>query len=163
MKSVPVLGTLLMLALVLLATVIVTDVEEGWLAAVDHSRSVAAPPHAAPLPVGMGSQDGRRCLDVAELRRIIREELAAQPTATTVARSPDSPGLDPAPPGEPRATRQLELVNRQVDDYIRAGAISEVQMADLQDEIARLDPAARREVLGKIARAMNSGALAGNL
>ena len=44
-------GTLLLLALVLLATVVVTDVEEGWLGAADDSRIAVALPRADPLPV----------------------------------------------------------------------------------------------------------------
>jgi hypothetical protein len=50
-----------------------------------------------------------------------------------------------------------------VDDYIQTGVISESEMARLQSDIARLDPAARRAAMQKLVRALNSGALDGRL
>jgi hypothetical protein len=65
--------------------------------------------------------------------------------------------------GPASSAEQIELVNRRVDDYISAGVISESEMARLQGDIARLDPAARRAAMQRLVRALNSGALDGRL
>jgi hypothetical protein len=111
---------------------------------------------------GVGSQAGQRCLDEAELRRVIREELAAS-AAGLAASPPATSGAVAQLSSAADAARQLDRVNQQLDEYIRAGSISEPEMAALQGEIAKLDPAGQQETLGKIVRAMNSGALAGHL
>jgi len=54
-------------------------------------------------------------------------------------------------------------VERQIDHYRSVGAISEMQMMDLQGEIARLDPASQREMLSKLARAMNAQEITGRM
>jgi hypothetical protein len=138
-----------------------TSRSSGWFADRDvEPRSVARTTDAG---IASGSPLNQRCPDEAQLRRVIREELAA------AAGSPDSvPDLHPADAG-PRPTvssdaqAHVELVNRHVDDYIRAGAISDSEMVLLQSEIATLDPAARTAAMQKLVRAMNSGALDGRL
>lgn len=113
--------------------------------------------------VAPGSVDRTSCPDEAQLRAIVREELAAAGAAGTVAQAgrtpPPAAGLQ-APVSSPE---QVEFVNRQMDGYIRAGAISDAEMARLQSDIATLDPAARRAALQKLVRAMNTGALDGRL
>jgi len=163
MKSARVLGTLLLLTVTLLAIVIATDVEDGWFGAGDDGALGATAPDAAASQALTGYETGNRGLTEGELRRIIREELAAYPAATTAAQSPNYPGGDAARPGAPPGSREFERIDQQVDEYIRAGAISDAEMVKLQEELGQLDPAARRQLLGKIVRAMNSGALKGNL
>jgi hypothetical protein len=122
----------------------------GWLAGPGEARVA----DAGPAPTSPAATEALRCLDEVELRRVIREELAAAAAGKVPAH-----GL-PAPAS---SADQVEFVNRQVDEYIRAGVISESEMARLQSDIARLDPAARRAALQKLVRAMNSGALDGRL
>lgn len=163
MKSARVLGILLVLAATLLAIVIATDVENGWFGIADDGALAAEAPRNAAAQAGTGYGSGNRCLTEDELRRIVREELAAFPAATHAARTPDNPGSETRGPGAPPGSREFERIDQRVDEYIRAGAISDAEMAALHEELGRLDPAARRQLLGKIVRAMNSGALKGNL
>lgn len=163
MKSARVLGTLLLLTAALLGTVIATDVEDRWLGTADGAALATTTPRGTTFPAGIGAEGSDRCLSEAELRRIVREELAAFPAAITAARTPDSPGGDARYPSAPPGSKEFERIDQQVDEYIRAGAISDGEMAALHEELGRLDPAARRQLLGKIVRAMNSGALKGNL
>jgi hypothetical protein len=95
--------------------------------------------------------------DEERLRRIIREELAAQLAAAPVA--PATAGaarVATAPRDADKDRAQRERVERQIDHYRSVGAISETQMAELQNDIAQLDPAGQREMLSKLARAINA-------
>lgn len=163
MKSARVLGTLLLLTVALLAIVIATDVENGWFGVADDGALVAAAPREAAAQAAAGYENGNRSLTEDELRRIIREELAAYHAGITTARTPNNPGNDAGRPGAPPGSREFEQIDQRVDEYIRAGAISDAEMAALHEELGRLDPAARHQLLGKIVRAINSGALKGNL
>ena len=104
-----------------------------------------------------------RCLDEVEMRRVIREELATAAATAPAGQLPPTAGAVAGTPTTPASPEQVELVNRRVDEYIRAGVVSESEMARLQGEIATLDPAARRAAMQKLVRAMNSGALEGRL
>lgn len=159
MKPATVLSALL-LVLGLVVLIVATGAGTGWFTDADGKPNDGAAAGAAQQRAGVGSPASQRCLDEAELRRIVREELAA---ASHPARPPETLSAASQLPGEADAARQLEHVNRQLDEYIRAGSISEPEMAALQGEIAKLDPAGQRETIGKIVRAMNSGALAGHL
>jgi len=163
MKSAPVLGTLLLLTVTLLAIVIATDVEDGWFSIARDGEVAAAAPRETALQAVTAYESSNRCLTEDDLRRIVREELAAHPAGTNVAGTPGNPGGDAGRPAALPGSMEFERIDRQVDEYIRAGAISDAEMSALQEELARLDPAARRQLLGKIVRAMNSGALKGNL
>jgi hypothetical protein len=137
-----------------------TSRSAGWFADAGGAPQAAATTEAAVAPTSLPNP---LCQDEAQLRRLIREELAAaagNPGSLPVSRPADA---DSGPHAPSDAQARAELVNRRVDDYIRAGAISQVEMAALQGEIARLDPAAQRAAIGKLVRAINAGALAGNL
>jgi hypothetical protein len=122
-------------------------------------RDVTAVAHAA--AVATSTPASQPCADEAQLRRVVREELMAAAAASVVAQgSPDGAVDSPAPAS---SQDQIELVNRRVDEYIRAGVISDSEMTRLQRDIATLDPAARRAAMQKLVRAMNSGALDGRL
>lgn len=97
------------------------------------------------------------------MRRVIREEIVAASAADSFAQSRPSRSPAEMPPATVASPAQAALVNRQVDDFIRAGVISESEMARLQSDVAALDPAARRAAMQKLVRAMNTGALDGRL
>ena len=88
--------------------------------------------------------------DDASLRRVIREELTAHARAAAM---PVSPPVvrDPA-----QDRLHKDRVEQQLAQYKRIGAVSPRQMQDLQDQIARLDPAGRKEMLSKLTRALNA-------
>ena len=101
--------------------------------------------------------------DEDRLRQIIREELAAQPgggfaPSNQVNAVAASGSVDSA-----KNQQQKELVTQQLEYFSSVGSISNTDMQKLQGEIAKLDNAGRKEMLGKLARAMNSGQIKGHL
>lgn len=129
----------------------------GWLSGPADARLTGAVPSTESASATAG------CLDEAEMRRVIREELAAiAATATPAPRSPSTGPAEPSPVPVASAA-QVARVDQRVDEYIRSGVISDAEMARLQSEIATLDPAARRAVMQRLVRALNSGALDGRL
>ena len=95
------------------------------------------------------------------LRRIIREELSAQPLGES---DPDHSGVAVVPTVDPaEMQRRRDAIDQQIDYYSSIGQISETEMQALQAEIATLDTSGRREMLGKLTRAMNSGSIRGHL
>lgn len=110
------------------------------------------------------NSDHANVLRVEErLRQIIREELS-----TELA---DLPGMDQQRDAavaaysrsEAEMESQLELVSQQLEYYSSVGSISDLEMQQLQMDIARLDPAGRTEMLRELVRAINSGRLEGQL
>lgn len=128
----------------------------------DSPAAMAAAPFRS-AATGSNSEPG--CPDEAQLRRVVREELAAAAAAGTVAQDGRTPAPAPAAglPAPLSSPEQVALVNRQLDEYIRAGAISDSEMVRLQSAIATLDPVARRAAMQKLVRALNSGTLDGRL
>lgn len=97
------------------------------------------------------------------MRRVIREEIVAASAAKIPAQASPAPAPSDIPPAPVASADQVEFINRKVDEYVRAGFISESEMARLQSDIATLDPAARRAAMQRLVRALNSGALDGRL
>ena len=158
MKVLLVLGVLLLSVIVAL---IVGNAATGNGARESGSpvgNSVAAAP---PLPVA-GSRKEDTCPDEEQLRRIIREELAAQLTTNSASGSPQGSEGPSGSSREGDSSRQLASVSQQLDQYILAGRVSESEMAALQIEMGKLDKSGQREMLKKLTRAINSGALAGD-
>jgi hypothetical protein len=146
----------------LVARVLATDADWSLFAGHAGPSVVGEKTIGQQLQAGFGSKNNHSCLDEIELRRIIREELAAHPTAIAASQTAEKSGVAVEPLREPDSKRQLETVNRQLDNFIGAGAISESEMEALQGDIATLDSAGRKEILGKLVRAMNSGSLKGH-
>ena len=106
--------------------------------------------------------------DEEQLRRIIREELAS-----ILQSSPESRPLpEPEIASETQESKrqdeidhqyQRELVQSQLESYASQGSISEVEMADLQMEIAKLDKSGRKMMLREVTKKLNSGELKGHL
>jgi hypothetical protein len=159
MKVLLVLGALLLAVIV--AVMIGNAVNDNTGARVGFAGERVA---TADPPSHAGAKEGTSCADEQQLRRIIREELAAQ--LTTNAASVIPQGTDSDSPAarsrEADNSRQLASVSEQLDQYILAGSISPAEMAVLQIEMGKLDKTGQHEMLKKLMRAMNSGALAGN-
>ena len=102
-------------------------------------------------------------MDDNQLRQIIREELGAQLDGRSGS------NIDMDAPIASNATDnteiqyQRDLVAQQLDYHTSVGSISDTDMQKLQGEIAKLDEAGRKEMLGKLVRALNSGGLDGRL
>lgn len=116
----------------------------------------AQPPASAPASVEAPRIDEER------LRAILREELAQEhnrPVATSL------PAASPAPPHNPSAAelQQRDLVAQQIEAYRAMGTITDAQMQELQAAIAKLDAVSRKQMLGKLTRALNTGDIKGRL
>jgi len=122
------------------------------------ARPTIAMPAAADVAAAVPADDER-------LRRIVREELAAQlATAAAGAPAPDrAAAVPPAPRDAEKDRLQRERVDRVIEHYRSVGAISEAQMAELQNDIAQLDATSRREMLRKLTRAMNAQEITGRM
>ena len=99
--------------------------------------------------------------DEARLRQIIREELRAHPATGTNSDSLITKSATPNPDNRPESSFQLDRVSQKIDYFSSVGHISEVEMGNLEMEIAKLDPVDRREMLRKLTQALNSGAIEG--
>ena len=95
------------------------------------------------------------------LRRIIREELAAQSFSESGSDRSGETVMASVDPAEMRDRRAA--IAQQVDYYSSIGQISEIEMQALQVGIAALDSSGRREMLSKLTRAMNAGTIKGRL
>jgi hypothetical protein len=117
----------------------------------------ASPPSAAIAP------GAAPIVDEEWLRRIIREELAQQHNRP--ATEHDTSAAQPAPPRAATAAdlQRRDNIAQRIEAYAAMGAISDTQMMELQTDIARLDPAHRRQMMSKLVRSLNSGDLKGRL
>jgi len=94
-----------------------------------------------------------------EMRKILREEIAALDTSTRTATAP-------AQPVKPQHTPQqiktaVTAVDRDINYFRSRGAIDEVEMASLQAKIAKLPLAERRAALSSLTKAMSKGEIDG--
>ena len=118
-------------------------------------------------PFDGASTDGRATAiyypDEDQLRKIIREEFAAQLGALTESNAQDHPAAILGPEDETKNQYQRELVAQQLNYHTSVGSISDRDMLKLQGEIAKLDAASRKKMLSELTRALNSGELEGRL
>ena len=127
--------------------------------------AAAMPIRDAPLP------DAAPAPAEDRMRRIVREELAAQLDRITAGGGEPGDTGDGnmetrAPVGTPNSDADpyaSDAVSRRIDYYVSVGTISDVEMQQLQTEIAKLGEADRRRMLGKLVNALNSGRLDGRL
>lgn len=125
---------------------------------------------ACPEPTAISSKTGnpsptstevRPLADERLLRRIVREELAAQ--LTLLAQPDPQPAEQPDPAVQAELQLQRELVEQEIEHYISVGRISDVEMQTLQADIGRLDAEGQREMLSRLVRAINAGEIEGRL
>ena len=117
----------------------------------------ANPPAAAIAP------GAAQIVDEERLRRVIREELAQQHNRPASVH--DTSAAQSAPPRAATAAdiQRRDNIAQRIEAYAAMGAISDTQMMELQTDIARLDPASRRQMMSRLVRALNSGDLKGRL
>ena len=97
------------------------------------------------------------------LRQIIREELRAELDRESAPDRKADPVIVASSVDPAEMEQKRELVAQQLEYHLTVGSISDIEMQQLQLDIARLDPAGRMEMLSKLSRAFNSGSLAGRL
>jgi hypothetical protein len=148
---------------ILLALFVRVILLEDELAAARNTPQSAPPAESSdPLPAGRtitvaGFPDENR------LREIIREELALQLSGLSVTADDSEASMVASTYTGAEYQYRRESVAQSIDYYVSAGRITEGEMADLQQQIAGLNPDDRREMLGQLVRAMNNGALDGRL
>ncbi len=92
-------------------------------------------------------------LSEEDIRRIIREELAAAQERRAVAETPRAP--------QHVAEQQRRAVDRQIDFLIAKGVANETDFAQLQMAAAKLPPDERQAVMNRLTRAMSAGDIDG--
>jgi hypothetical protein len=103
----------------------------------------------------------RQLADERQLRRIVREELAAQLDLLAMPDPDAAEYLDPLVEAEQEFQR--ERVEQEIAHHISVGKISDVDMQNLQAAIASLDKDGQKEMLSLLVRALNTGELEGRL
>lgn len=91
----------------------------------------------------------------ADIRQIIREEIAATDSDAQMTRTAD------ARPREATSYGDKAEVQRELDAYLAHGGIGQMEMAKLQMSIAQLSPPERSEMLSKLTTALNQGDIDG--
>jgi len=99
----------------------------------------------------------------ASLRKIVREEVAAVVQARAAPAAQDARQVETGSVAPRPDPQRLAVVSSQLDYFIGIGSISPSEMAVLQGGIAQLDEAGRRQMLGRLVRAINTGSLKGEL
>ena len=162
MKYLAALSIIQIIAILFLYTKI-ADLEGNFDRAATVAPTDARRPDPAPAQSFPLTNDNHPNVDKDLLRLIIREELAVH---RDNEREPDT-AAEPAPvlSGAEQAEyeRRRMQVEEQLNYFTGVGRISDAEMQRLQSEIARLDPASRREMLMELNRALNSGRLEGRL
>ena len=129
------------------------DVRTGKVEAAIRANAVAALDDNSGLTAGPSA---------GEIRSIIREELAGidrqapADLALSEASNKSIAARANGPSAEEVARLQMD-VQRDLDFYVGQGAMSDAQMAQLQQKIARLPAEERREALTKLTKLLNSG------
>lgn len=122
------------------------------------------PPSVARSNGQVRSVSGNELLTEHRLRQIIQEELRSHLADKDLGSSQQEAQL---PKGRDvdgdMVAAQRDFVLGQLDYYSSVGSISSAEMAQLQMEIAKLDASGRTEMMSRLNRALNSGALKGNL
>jgi hypothetical protein len=101
--------------------------------------------------------------DEDRLRQIIREELSANLGAQAGRETYTDPAVTAASTNAAEFEYRRETVSQQLDYFSSVGSISDADMQKLQRDIAKLDPAGRKEMIWKLTQALNSGRLDGRL
>ncbi len=134
------------------------DMQMDALAAAPKSRPVQEQSAADPAQL---SWDNARApsVDAAEIRAIMKEELAALETPARAASAPTEP---PRPQQSPEQIKTAaNAVAADINHYRGVGAINPREMEMLQEKIAALPRDQRRAALTELARAMTRGEIDG--
>lgn len=97
------------------------------------------------------------------LREIIREELSAHLTAGSGPAYEEQSAIAVEAEYTAEDQYKLDAVMQKLDYFESVGSISEIEMQDIQMDIARLHKADQKRILSRLTRAMNTGGLKGRL
>lgn len=159
---------LAVIALIQLAAIMVllnkmAALENGMAAAMNTKQIELQQEYASPAEPPINSEHANVLPVEERLRRIIREELSIQLADLPRRDQPRDAAVATNSTSEAEMESQRELVSQQLEYYSSVGSISDLEMQRLQMEIAKLDEAGRKEMLGVLVRALSSGRLEGRL
>ena len=100
-------------------------------------------------------------LSEKRLRQIVREEVGSQLKEFSASLTQPANVEEFEPISAAEYQYRLEATMQHLDYYIGEKEISDIDMANLQGEIARLDDEGRRQMLSPLTQALNSGELEG--
>ena len=127
--------------------------------------SIESYPHSVARsndPIRAGSE--KQLITEHRLRQIIQEELQSHLGQRDLNGSQEEAQLSAGRDADGAvAAAQRDFVLGKLDYYSSVGSISSAEMAQLQMEIVKLDESGRTEMMSRLNRALNSGALKGNL
>ena len=104
---------------------------------------------------------GTHPISEKRLRQIVREEVRSQLREFGASITQPAHIEEPDPVSDAEYEYRLEAAMQHLDYYIGENEISDIDMANLQGEIARRDDEGRRQMLSLLTRALNSGELEG--
>jgi len=96
-----------------------------------------------------------------KLRQIVREEVGSQLKEFGASLTQPANIEESEPVSAAEYHYRLEAAMQHLDYYLGEKEISDIDMANLQGEIARLDDEGRRQMLSLLTQALNSGELEG--
>lgn len=100
-------------------------------------------------------------LSEKRLRQIVREEVRSQFKEFGASLTQPANIEESEPVSAAEYQYRLDAAMQQLDYYIGEKEISDIDMANLQGEIAGLDDEGRRQMLSLLTQALNSGELEG--
>jgi len=160
MRVLVVLSVLQIAAIVFLASRIMAPEQGGRdrAAGADPEPTVITTENASPSPA---STEVPHFADEQLLRRIVREELAAQ---LNLPAQPDPHAAEPPDPVvQAEQQYRRERLEQEIEHYISVGKISDIEMQMLEADIAKLDEEGQKEMLRRLVRAINAGEIEGRL
>ena len=125
---------------------------------VEAAHAAKAPRVSAAIPQGG--------LSVDEIRQVIREELAALDERQLQPSYQASVSAAPVPSNPPHS-EETDMLAKQLgqdlDYYVSKGSISEAEMAEFQQKMARLPAEQRAQMRRKLTKAISAGDVQGRL
>ncbi|MDH5261764.1 MAG: hypothetical protein OEY82_10925 [Gammaproteobacteria bacterium] len=109
------------------------------------------------------SRDSHANSNELQLRNIIREELAAHLIVMTGSDNQDDSTIAVESTYTAENQDQLNLVAQKLDYFESVGSISEMEMQNIQTDIAKLHKADQGRMLNRLMRTMNAGDIKGRL
>ena len=98
-----------------------------------------------------------------ELRKIIRQELVAHSSTPSHPVAGEHRDSSSKKVDSPDYQYVFERVSQELDYYESVGAISKMEMAELQAQIAGLQASDRQQMLNRLTQSMNAGRINGLL
>lgn len=163
MKALIILNILQLIVLAIVLTKVTTSSQHSEVSqsgALSKSSNIAETP---PISVSAVNTHLSHSLSEDDLRLIIRDEVLSSLNAYQ-PKPPQSESVQDSTRNRNQVDEEyLTEVQAEFEVFLVNGVVSEVEMANFQIKLAQLDDKSRKDMLGKLVRAMSSGELKGRL